>query len=173
MCSIYVVDKPKVHKVSSMAEKEIEVIEIGDSSPSPEKGTPLRPVFCLKNRDGIKKAEEREECFILEFDPDDDLETLKFSVRKDSDDNAEADLLVVAEKGQVACRDYPHPRHTCAKYPFEKTPHDSHCELCFCYVCDLSAPCSKWVGSSGHCHAFNNEAWNEEKQVKRQLLKTL
>ncbi|KAK6155460.1 hypothetical protein DH2020_009708 [Rehmannia glutinosa] len=143
MCSIYVVDKPKVHKISSMAEKEIEVIEIGDSSPSPEKGTPLRPVFCLKNRDGIKKAEEREECFILEFDPDDDLETLKFSVRKDSDDNAEADLLVVAEKGQ-----------------------------CFCYVCDLSAPCSKWVGSSGHCHAFNNEAWNEEKQVKRQLLKT-
>lgn len=30
---------------------------------------------------------------------------------------------------QVACRDYPHPRHTCAKYLFSKTPHDKHCEL--------------------------------------------
>ncbi|URD95143.1 hypothetical protein MUK42_30046 [Musa troglodytarum] len=27
---------------------------------------------------------------------------------------------------QVACRDYPHSRHLCAKYPFSKTPTSSH-----------------------------------------------
>jgi hypothetical protein len=29
---------------------------------------------------------------------------------------------------QVACRDFPHARHACAKYPFASTPHHSHCE---------------------------------------------
>ncbi|PIM99562.1 hypothetical protein CDL12_27945 [Handroanthus impetiginosus] len=166
----YIVNKPEVQKISSMAGKEREVIEIDDSCPSPDpKGTPLRHIFCLKNRDEVKKFEESEDCFILDFDPYDDQLNVSFS--KDFD-NADSDLRVVAEKGQLACRDYPHPRHTCAKYPFEKTPHDIHCKLCYCYVCDLSAPCSKWVGSSGHCHAFNNEAWNKEKKVRRQLAKS-
>ncbi|CAA0813073.1 Unknown protein [Striga hermonthica] len=160
--------KPR-RKVASMAEKEIKVIEIDDSYPSPDRwATPLRPVFCLKNRDQIKRAEENEECFILEFDPYDDMESLRSPLLKGSDD-AEADLQVVAEKGQVACRDYPHSRHNCARHPFEMTPHESHCQMCFCYVCDLSAPCSKWVGS--HCHAFNNEAWNQEKKARKQRLK--
>lgn len=29
---------------------------------------------------------------------------------------------------QVACRDYPHARHLCAKYPFSSTPHERHCD---------------------------------------------
>jgi hypothetical protein len=29
---------------------------------------------------------------------------------------------------QIACRDYPHPRHLCAKHPFSSTPHDRHCD---------------------------------------------
>ncbi|XP_011075885.1 uncharacterized protein LOC105160269 [Sesamum indicum] len=170
MGSHSVVKKPRVEKISTMAEKKRQVIEIGDSCSSPDKkGTPLRPIFCLKNRDDIKKFEEQEDCFILEFDPYDDLEVLKLSFPKDCG-NAEADVRVVAEKGQVACRDYPHPRHTCAKYPFEKTPHDSHCKLCYCYVCDSSAPCSKWAN---HCHAFNNESWNQEKKLRRRDVKTI
>ncbi|KAG8381606.1 hypothetical protein BUALT_Bualt06G0139000 [Buddleja alternifolia] len=91
-------------------------------------GTPLRSIFCLKNRDESKKHEAVEDCFILEFDPYDDLNMLKASLSDDFD-NDEADLCITAEKGKVACRDYPHPRHTCAKYPFEKTPHDRHCKL--------------------------------------------
>ncbi|KAL7106790.1 hypothetical protein ACP275_06G014800 [Erythranthe tilingii] len=162
-----VAKKRKVQKVTKMAEPEREVIEIDDSSPSPDRtGTPLKPVFCLKNRHEIDKFEESEECFILDFDPyDDDLDIFKLSLSKGFDDASE--LRVVSEKGQVACRDYPHPRHSCAKYPFEKTTHDKHCKLCYCYVCDLSAPCPKWNGSSGHCHAFNNEAWDKEKEVRR------
>ncbi|KAL0304502.1 UNVERIFIED_CONTAM: hypothetical protein Sradi_6318300 [Sesamum radiatum] len=95
------VKNSRVQKISTMAEKKREVIEIGDSCPSPDKkGTPLRPIFCLKNRDDIKKFEEQEDCFILEFDPYDDLEVLKLSFPKDCDD-AEVDVRVVAEKGQV------------------------------------------------------------------------
>ncbi|KAL3838013.1 hypothetical protein ACJIZ3_022604 [Penstemon smallii] len=156
----------KKRKHSSIAEKKMEVIVIDDSCPSSdEKSTPLRPVFCLKNREQIKKYEEKEDCFILEFDPNDELDISKLSYSKDGD--TEADLRVVAEKGQVACRDYPHPRHSCAKFPFEKTPHTSHCKLCYCYVCDLAAPCTKWVGTSGHCHAFKNEAWDIAKRKWR------
>lgn len=29
---------------------------------------------------------------------------------------------------QIACRDYPHPRHLCAKFPFGSTPHERHCD---------------------------------------------
>ncbi|KAG8381607.1 hypothetical protein BUALT_Bualt06G0139100 [Buddleja alternifolia] len=158
----YIVIKSE-RKMSSMSDKQIETVRIGDSNLSPDlEDTPLRPILCLKNRDEIKKFEEEEDCFILEFDPYDVLDMSKASLTDDVD-HAEADLCIIAEKGQVACRDFPHPRHTCAKYPFEKTPHDNHCKLCYCYVCDLVAPCSKWAGSAGHCHASNKEAWNNEK----------
>lgn len=30
---------------------------------------------------------------------------------------------------QVACRDYPHSRHLCLKFPFNKTSHESHCDM--------------------------------------------
>ncbi|KAL8551123.1 hypothetical protein ACS0TY_000267 [Phlomoides rotata] len=150
--------------LSRMGEKRIEVIEIDDSSPSPKsKVTPIRSTFCLRNRDDIQKYEEEEDCFILEFDPYNDIDIKSTSGKGD-----DVDLHVVAEKGQVACRDYPHPRNTCVKYPFEKTSHDRHCELCFCYVCDSSAPCKMWTGGGGHCHAFNNEAWNVQRRSCRE-----
>ncbi|XP_044512072.1 uncharacterized protein LOC123230039 isoform X2 [Mangifera indica] len=58
-------------------------------------------------------------------------------------------------------RDYPHSRHLCLKYPFETTPHENFCELCYCYVCDLAAPCNFWTEAEaeaemGHCHASEN-----------------
>ncbi|KAL2527552.1 hypothetical protein Adt_12606 [Abeliophyllum distichum] len=162
--------KPK-RKFSPIEEKK-EVIEIDDSYPSPVSevtGTPLRSIVCVRNREHIKNFEKTEECFILEFDPNDSLDILEFSVSKNTESGDYPDLHVLSEKGQVACRDYPHPRHNCVKYPFEKTPHVSHCELCYCYVCDLAAPCKKWDGASGHCHALNNESWNNERTLKRQL----
>uniref|UniRef100_A0A2P2J7D2 Uncharacterized protein MANES_13G038700 n=1 Tax=Rhizophora mucronata TaxID=61149 RepID=A0A2P2J7D2_RHIMU len=64
---------------------------------------------------------------------------------------------------QIACRDYPHPRHLCAKFPFSSTQHDRHCDLCHCYVCDSLAPCAYWgtgVSSMDHCHAIDKqEMW--------------
>lgn len=87
-------------KGSSMAIKH-EVIEIDDFSPTPgRKSTPLKPVFCLKNREEMKKFEEKEDCFILEFDPYDGLDVLRLPW-SENDVNAEAELIVVGERGQV------------------------------------------------------------------------
>ncbi|XP_073131600.1 RPM1 interacting protein 13-like [Henckelia pumila] len=163
----------KVRRTSPMVEKEREIIEIDDSYPSPDgKDTPLRPIFCLKNRGQLEEIEKKEECFILDFDRKDELNIFKLGLSENLDDAASPDVRVVAETGQVACRDYPHPRHACAKHPFLITPHDTCCKLCYCYVCDSSAPCEMWTGSSGHCHAFNNEAWNNLRRSKRQTVTT-
>ncbi|XP_015069173.1 uncharacterized protein LOC107013813 [Solanum pennellii] len=130
------------------------VVDLSDSST--DEGTPLRPVFCLKKREQLKEFEEKEECFILDFDPYESVDISKLSVSNSLD---ASDLSVLAEKGEVACRDFPHPRHDCAKYPFWKTPHQDYCDMCYCYVCDVAAPCKSWTGNSAHCHAMNNEAW--------------
>ncbi|XP_039142026.1 uncharacterized protein LOC120279220 [Dioscorea cayenensis subsp. rotundata] len=63
------------------------------------------------------------------------------------------DVSIVFERGQVACKDFPHSRHLCVKYPFSKTSHESYCKQCYCYVCDATAPCKNWTGLLGHCHA--------------------
>ncbi|KAL3846056.1 hypothetical protein ACJIZ3_003459 [Penstemon smallii] len=154
-----------------MAEKDRKVIEIDDYRPSldDKRRISLRPVCCAKNRDEIKQLEEQEDCFVIDFDPNDELDISNLSL---SNDNVEVDLRVIAEKGQVACRDYPHPRHACAKFPFKKTPHGIHCKLCYCYVCDLVAPCEDWIGASSHCHAFDNESWNLKKKLRVEKLVT-
>ncbi|XP_022844539.1 uncharacterized protein LOC111367738 isoform X2 [Olea europaea var. sylvestris] len=119
-------------KFSEMEEEQVETIEIDDSCPSPvsqKNGTPLRSIVCVRNREHIKNFEKTEECFILEFDPNDAFDISKISASENTESGYSPDLHVLAEKGQVACRDYPHSRHNCVKYSFEKTPHISYCEL--------------------------------------------
>ncbi|MCD7459308.1 hypothetical protein HAX54_040587 [Datura stramonium] len=71
----------------------------------------------------------------------------------------------------VACRDYPHPRHLCAKFPFGSTPHERHCDQCHCYVCDTLAPCVYWrtgISSTAHCHATDKDRfWKAQRQSTR------
>uniref|UniRef100_A0A0A9DLG1 Uncharacterized protein n=1 Tax=Arundo donax TaxID=35708 RepID=A0A0A9DLG1_ARUDO len=80
-----------------------------------------------------------EECEILAADPLAAAEVAPAPAAAANDD-----IAVVAERGKVACRDYPHPRSACAKHPFNTTPHERHCNKCFCYVCDIAAPCVSW-----------------------------
>lgn len=84
-------------------EPEITVVEINPPSEQ-EEGTPLRPIFCLKKKVNMKELEEREDCFILDFDPDESLDLSNLSVSKDPDVDS-PDISVIAEKGQV--RFYP------------------------------------------------------------------
>ncbi|CAK8567715.1 unnamed protein product [Lathyrus sativus] len=140
---------------------------------SPMAETPTRPVLCLKKKEDIKLYEETEEIFILEFDPFESIDFSKLSLENknnDDDDDDASDISIVAEKGQVACRDYPHARHLCVKFPFNTTSHESSCEKCYCYVCDSVAPCKYWTRSSDksdshydapHCDA--NSDWEEER----------
>ncbi|KAF3530036.1 hypothetical protein DY000_02038629 [Brassica cretica] len=132
-----------------------------------EDDTPLTGIFCLKQRQDMKIFEEKEDCFILDFDPNDsfDSEKLSSSENPESDD----DVAIVHEKGQVACRDYPHPRHLCLKYPFGSTNHQLHCNNCYCYVCDVAAPCPHWtpVAYESHCEASAERRWNRLRELHR------
>ncbi|CAF2121709.1 hypothetical protein BRARA_C01365 [Brassica rapa] len=110
-----------------------------------KEATPLRNILCLKNRQDMKRIEETEDCFILDFDPFDSFDFKKLSVSSDDD----KDLDIIHETGQVACRDYPHPRHLCLTFPFGSTPNATHCRLCYCCVCDKPAPCAQWMS---HCN---------------------
>lgn len=86
-----------------MTEKDTVIIDLCSSPPPRTRSdqTPLRPVFCLKNRDIIKTIDEREDCFILDFDPDDDTSDVSKILDKVVDDDASLDISVVAEKGHV------------------------------------------------------------------------
>ncbi|KAL8233068.1 hypothetical protein R6Q57_002846 [Mikania cordata] len=129
--------------------------------------SPLRPIICLKRKSAIKEFDDREDCYILDFNPDED--SLDLSVESGHQINLQdpPEIYIISEKGQVACRDYPHSRHLCVKHPFGKTSHESYCKLCYCFVCDVAAPCKSWFGHCGHCHAIDNEGW----KVARKMLK--
>ncbi|CAN6283830.1 unnamed protein product [Urochloa humidicola] len=147
------------------------VIEI-PSSPDPSVGVGS------KGSSGSNKKGRKRPAPPPPFDLDDEIEmwTPRQKVRRDEDCQilaadplsattevtpssaaANDEITVVAERGKVACRDYPHPRSACAKNPFGTTPHERHCEKCFCYVCDVAAPCVSWKGYGGHCHASDKD----------------
>ncbi|AEE85378.1 hypothetical protein AtNW77_Chr4g0305461 [Arabidopsis thaliana] len=134
-----------------------------------EEGTPLRGIFCLKTRQDMKIFEEKEDCFILDFDPNDSFDARKLSDSPASE--CDDDVAIVHEKGQVACRDFPHPRHLCLKFPFESSQHSSHCNQCYCYVCDVVAPCAYWTASfaTPHCEALENSKWKPIRKLYRDL----
>ncbi|KAG9446790.1 hypothetical protein H6P81_012918 [Aristolochia fimbriata] len=106
-----------------------------------------------------------DDCLVLDGDPDALLPKVN-AVEGGSDD-----LLIVGEKGEVACRDFPHPRHDCVKFPFSSTSHARHCDLCHCFVCDVRAPCVYWgTGQliTDHCHSNNKEErWKGQRFRRR------
>ncbi|GAB2247992.1 hypothetical protein Droror1_Dr00007874 [Drosera rotundifolia] len=105
--------------------------------------------------DDDKEDEDDEYCVILDSDPN------KMSFEAVDVGDKFDGLAILDAKGQVACRDYPHSRDQCAKFPFDSTPHECHCDLCHCYACDSPAPCACWGSGtldSDHCHATHNAA---------------
>ncbi|GAB2210146.1 hypothetical protein Droror1_Dr00015404 [Drosera rotundifolia] len=128
------------------------------SSPKSKQETPIRSIFCLKKITDIDKMDQLEDCFILDFDPTAPADVSKSKV-------IDGDLSLVAEKGQVACRDYAHARYLCSRYPFSTTGHERYCVLCYCYVCDKTAPCQEW---KNHCNATHGcETWQSLRTQRR------
>ncbi|KAG2543599.1 uncharacterized protein LOC120692113 [Panicum virgatum] len=110
-----------------------------------------------------------DDCVILDGDPDKPVAVAKEEgPRRDA---AEDELQIVAEKGELACRDFPHPRHLCAALPFSTSSHASHCSMCHCYVCDSPAPCAFWgkgTAHTDHCHATDKDAkWKKLRQSSK------
>ncbi|KAJ4877010.1 RPM1 interacting protein 13 [Raphanus sativus] len=110
--------------------------------------------------------DDDDDCVLLDCDPD----KTSAAVEAEADDDDD-EVLVVGQKGEIACRDFPHPRHSCAKYSFNSTSHESYCDLCHCYVCDIPAPCPYWcLALSGvdHCHANDKDkTWMKQREYFR------
>ncbi|XP_039005762.1 uncharacterized protein LOC120133186 [Hibiscus syriacus] len=139
-----------------------EVLVVGEVNPTKKSKSP--------NSVARKVADEDDgDCVVLEGDPDKALSDVN-DLHEDSDE-----CLIVGQKGQIACRDYPHPRHDCARFPFSSTSHEQYCELCHCFVCDLKAPCSYWgsgTRTTDHCHATDKEErWKNMRKTSRHARK--
>ncbi|KAF8007239.1 hypothetical protein BT93_K1285 [Corymbia citriodora subsp. variegata] len=114
----------------------------------------VKEVSAKSKSNKLVMDDDDDDCVVLDGDPEKAV-----SVPDDAADGGSDDLLIVGEKGQVACRDYPHPRHDCVIFPFSSSLHENHCNLCHCYVCDSPAPCAYWT-DVGHCHANDKqEKW--------------
>ncbi|KAM0949380.1 hypothetical protein DsansV1_C05g0051821 [Dioscorea sansibarensis] len=131
------------------------------------------PVIKGKNSSSTRLADaptegSDDDCLVLDSGPD----KLVSVTNEKADGDESEELLVIGETGQVACRDYPHSRHLCARFPFSTTSHERHCSLCHCYVCDSPAPCEYWGNgllSGDHCHSTDKEArWKDERKSFKQ-----
>ncbi|XP_039011374.1 uncharacterized protein LOC120140455 [Hibiscus syriacus] len=158
----------KVEAVLSSAEKDTSIKKLTHERKEkknkydPVDGSPLRSIFCLKKIVDMKRVEETEDCFIIDFNLFNPIDIAKFYAANNGD--VDDELSVVAERGQVACRDYPHSRHLCLQFPFDTTPHERHCGLCYCYVCDSAAPCECWTT---HCHASDHvKNWRSQRRMR-------
>ncbi|XBI76062.1 hypothetical protein VPH35_069340 [Triticum aestivum] len=111
------------------------------------------------------------DCVVLDSDPDGAVAVADEDGAAGNDGSSD-ELQIVAEKGQFACRDFPHSRHLCSTMPFGATSHEKHCtchgelqafslpDPCYCFVCDAPAPCAYWgtgLLADDHCHATDKE----------------
>ncbi|XXG90713.1 hypothetical protein AAC387_Pa12g2411 [Persea americana] len=144
---------------------DVVILDDGDSCAS----TMQKDCVAVDAIGGRLGSDSDDDCLVLDGDPDNPVSVV------DEAGNGSDDLLVVGEKGQLACRDYPHPRHLCAKFPFSTTPHAKHCNLCHCYVCDSLAPCMYWgngVSFADHCNSTDKEVvWRTQRQNCKQRIK--
>ncbi|KAK0592970.1 hypothetical protein LWI29_028371 [Acer saccharum] len=84
----------------------IEVIDITSPPSSPRNSSPLRPIFCLKKNADMKRFEEMDDCFVLDFDPYNDTINLHDPQNTTHDhdgrgDNDKEDICIIADKGQL------------------------------------------------------------------------
>ncbi|XP_062209838.1 RPM1 interacting protein 13-like isoform X2 [Phragmites australis] len=119
-------------------------------------------------RDAYDEDDDDDDCVILDGDPDKAVAVAKEGPGRDA---SEDELQIVAEKGELACRDFPHPRHLCVSLPFSTSSHANHCNMCHCYVCDSPAPCTFWGKGfmlNDHCHATDKDAkWKKLRQLSK------
>ncbi|VAI13738.1 unnamed protein product [Triticum turgidum subsp. durum] len=132
-----------------------------DSRPAPvARELPCDDAVLKKGEsDDAGVATDDDDCVVLDGDPDGAVAVVGRKGAAGNDVSSD-ELQIVAEKGQVACRDFPHSRHLCSNLPFGTTSHEKHCTMCYCFVCDVRAPCDYWgtgLSIDDHCHATDKE----------------
>lgn len=77
--------------------------------------------------------------------------------------------IISHKKGVQPLQDYPHPRYVCSKYPFTVSTAPTHCDKCYCFVCDVLAPkCLAW---SEHCQADDSQLWRKLRRERQRTMK--
>ncbi|KAM0858407.1 hypothetical protein ACQ4PT_047839 [Festuca glaucescens] len=121
-----------------------------------------------KKSESCGVGKEDDDCVVLDSDPDGAVPVAEEKGSAGFDGGLD-ELQIVAEKGQVACRDFPHSRHLCSRLPFSTTSHVKHCSMCYCFICDAPAPCNYWgkgLSTDDHCHATDKEIrWTTLRQA--------
>ncbi|CAM0909729.1 unnamed protein product [Alopecurus aequalis] len=104
------------------------------------------------------KVDEDDDCVILDGDPHRPVAVAVATAkgRSASDDEVE----IVAVRGEIACKDFPHSRHVCSEFPFSTTSHRKHCSMCYCFV-RLHANIGAKV-----CREYYQEHTSEEDRVE-------
>ncbi|PKA57910.1 hypothetical protein AXF42_Ash012449 [Apostasia shenzhenica] len=117
-------------------------------------------VSVKRKRSAEEKDDEDGDCLIIDGKSENVAASTEYAeIGVDVPD----EMLIVGEKGQFACRDYPHPRYLCATFLFSMTPHEKYCDMCHCYVCDCPAPCIYW---RNHCNSTHKDLkWRVERQL--------
>ncbi|KAL6870830.1 hypothetical protein ACP4OV_014678 [Aristida adscensionis] len=122
--------------------------------------------------------DDDDDCVVLDGNPDKEVSAAKLVGSVGDGSSDEDELQITHEKGELACRDFPHPRHLCFSHPFSATPHEMYCHMCHCFVCDIiPAPCKYWgdgASTIGHCHATDKDpTWINLRQAFRDMFKYL
>ncbi|KAG0453035.1 hypothetical protein HPP92_025405 [Vanilla planifolia] len=104
-----------------------------------------------------EEASDDDDCY--EIDP------IDFYCKLCLGSSEDEELVLLAEKGPVALKDFPHPRYLCGNFPFGRTPDERHCDNCFCAVCEVSAPCLAWSGTGGHCGFSGNRSGGDRQYI--------
>ncbi|KAM0891771.1 hypothetical protein ACQ4PT_026157 [Festuca glaucescens] len=118
---------------------------------------------------GVKYEDgEDDDCVVLDGDPHRPT-VVAGSKGRSAGAGASDEVEIVAVKGEIACKDFPHSRHSCSELPFSTTSHVKHCRMCYCFVCDAPAPCKYWgkgLSNDDHCHATDKETkWKTLRQA--------
>lgn len=148
--------------------EEVDDVMVVDEFSAPP-ASPKKNSESLRPARGSVGDEVDDDCLVLDFDPD---KSVSVDDDKGGGGDGSDDLVIVGERGQLACRDFPHPRHLCINFPFSSTSHEKHCKLCHCYVCDSPAPCMYWGNggaSTDHCHSTDKDGrWKALRETFKQ-----
>ncbi|CAM0953764.1 unnamed protein product [Alopecurus aequalis] len=157
-------DSPPVARELCSADHEEDLFPVSRNSPPQQNGM----AGGIEDDDG---DDDDDDCVILDCDPHSAVAVKGEKECGAADSGSDEELRIVAEKGQVACRDFPHSRHLCSNMPFGTTSHEKHCTMCYCFVCDAPAPCTYWgkaLSVDDHCHATDKETkWKALREAFR------
>ena len=96
-----------------------------------------------------------------------------FGVDDDRDDDDDEVEVTGASAFRGALNDYPHARHLCQSLPLDKDhPHRASCPMCYCFVCEVPAPCDEWgdgaAPDADHCRAVDGvPRWVSARDARR------